>query len=107
MTFEEIVDQAIAMVRRRGRVTYRMLQRHFGLDTETLEDLGDELLAARDRSDAGRAEEWAIRGEAVPKPAVAIFQEQGFMLFEFSSANRRHTLHFDQQFRLGETGDDD
>jgi hypothetical protein len=26
MIFEEIVDQAIEMVRRRGRVTYRMLK---------------------------------------------------------------------------------
>jgi hypothetical protein len=27
MTFEDIVDQAIAMVRRRGQVSYRMLKR--------------------------------------------------------------------------------
>ena len=26
MTFEEILDQAIAMLQRRGRVTYRTLQ---------------------------------------------------------------------------------
>ena len=25
MTFEEVVDQALAMLQRRGRVTYRML----------------------------------------------------------------------------------
>ena len=29
MTFEEILDQAIAMLQRRGRVTYRALQRQF------------------------------------------------------------------------------
>jgi hypothetical protein len=39
MTFEEIVDQAIAMVQRRGRVTYRMLKRQFDLDEEALADL--------------------------------------------------------------------
>jgi hypothetical protein len=38
MTFEEIVDQAIEMVRRRGRVTYRMLKRQFDLDDEALKD---------------------------------------------------------------------
>ncbi len=43
MTFEEIVDQAIDMVRRRGRVTYRMLKRQFELDDETLDDLVYEL----------------------------------------------------------------
>ena len=29
MTFEEILDQAIAMLQRRGRMTYRALQRQF------------------------------------------------------------------------------
>ena len=32
MTFEEILDQAIAMLQRRGRVTYRTLKRQFQLD---------------------------------------------------------------------------
>jgi hypothetical protein len=31
MTFEELVDQAIAMLERRGRVTYRALKRQFQL----------------------------------------------------------------------------
>jgi hypothetical protein len=44
MTFEEVVDQALAMLQRRGRVTYRMLQRQFQLDDVALEDLKDELL---------------------------------------------------------------
>ena len=44
MTFEEILDQAIAMLQRRGRMTYRTLQRQFALDDEALTDLKDELL---------------------------------------------------------------
>jgi len=44
MIFEEVVDQALGMLQRRGRVTYRMLQRHFQLDDAALEDLKDELL---------------------------------------------------------------
>jgi hypothetical protein len=32
MTFEEILDQAIAMLRRRGRLTYGTLKRQFQLD---------------------------------------------------------------------------
>jgi len=39
MTFEEILDQAIALLQRRGRVTYRTLQRQFKLDDAALEDL--------------------------------------------------------------------
>ena len=34
MTFEEILDQAIAMLQRRGRVTYRTLKRQFQLDDD-------------------------------------------------------------------------
>jgi class 3 adenylate cyclase len=44
MTFEEIVDQAIEVIQRRGRVTYRMLKRQFDLDDEALEDLKIELI---------------------------------------------------------------
>ena len=39
MHFEEILDQALAMLQRRGRVTYRALKRQFNLDDAFLEDL--------------------------------------------------------------------
>lgn len=44
MTFEELLDQAIDMLRRRSRVTYRALKLHFQLDDETFDVLKDELL---------------------------------------------------------------
>ena len=44
MTFEEILDHAIAMLQRRGRVTYRALKRQFSLDDDYLEDLKAELI---------------------------------------------------------------
>jgi class 3 adenylate cyclase/tetratricopeptide (TPR) repeat protein len=44
MTFEELLDQAIAMLQRRGRVTYRALKRQFNLDDDYLEDLKAELI---------------------------------------------------------------
>jgi len=43
VTFEEVLDQAMAMLERRGRVTYRTLQRQFQLDEDALNDLKDEL----------------------------------------------------------------
>src|SRR4029434_3070339 len=46
MTFEEILDQAIAMLQRRGRLTYRTLQIQFQLDDDHLAALKDELLFA-------------------------------------------------------------
>jgi hypothetical protein len=53
MTFEEILDHTIAMLQRRGRLTYRTLKRQFQLDDAALEDLKNELiegqrLSARD-----------------------------------------------------------
>ena len=44
MTFEEVLDQAMAMLQRRGRLTYRTLQLQFHLDDAHLEALKDELI---------------------------------------------------------------
>jgi predicted ATPase/class 3 adenylate cyclase len=44
MTFEEILDQAIAMLQRRGRVAYRTLKLQFHLDEEALEVLKEEMI---------------------------------------------------------------
>jgi class 3 adenylate cyclase len=43
MDFVAVVDQVIALLRQRGRVTYRTLQRQFQLDTDALADLLAEL----------------------------------------------------------------
>jgi class 3 adenylate cyclase len=42
--FLAVVDQVIALLRQRGRVTYRTLQRQFQLDEAALEDLKVELI---------------------------------------------------------------
>ena len=47
MTLEEVLDQALEMLRRRGRVTYRALQRQFGLDEAYLADLKAEIIEAQ------------------------------------------------------------
>src|SRR2546428_6591292 len=47
MTFEEVLDQALELLRRRGRVTYRALQRQFGLDDAYLADLKAEIIEAQ------------------------------------------------------------
>jgi len=43
MTFEEILDQAVAMLQRRGRVAYRALKRQFDVDDDYLEDLKETI----------------------------------------------------------------
>src|SRR5215471_17960040 len=44
MTFEEILNQAMAMLQRQGRVSYRALKRQFGLDDAYVEDVKLELI---------------------------------------------------------------
>src|SRR5262245_45282182 len=44
MTFEEVLNQALAMLQRQGRVSYRALKRQFGLDDEYLDDLKAEII---------------------------------------------------------------
>ena len=72
MTFEEILDQAVAMLQRRGRMTYRTLQRQFALDDDALTDLKDELLYAHPeiRDDAGRGLVWTGAPSSAP-PATS------------------------------------
>ena len=44
MTFEEILNQARAMLQRQGRVSYRALKRQFDLDDAYVEDVKLELI---------------------------------------------------------------
>ena len=46
MKFSEVVEQAGALLQRKGRITYRALQREFRLDEQALQDLKDELIDA-------------------------------------------------------------
>ena len=70
MTFEDIVDQALEMVRRRGQVSYRMIKRQFDLDDDVLEDLKEELLYAQPQviDDEGKGLLWT--GETAITPTM-------------------------------------
>jgi class 3 adenylate cyclase/tetratricopeptide (TPR) repeat protein len=73
MTFEEILDHAIAMLQRRGRLTYRTLQRQFQLDDAALEDLKDELIYGQRLAadEDGRVLVWTGDTASAPAPAAA------------------------------------
>ena len=70
MNFEEILDHAIAMLQRRGRVTYRTLKRQFQLDDDALEDLKEELIYGQRLAadEDGRVLVWMA--EASTSPAL-------------------------------------
>jgi len=71
MTFDDILDQASALLQRRGRVTYRTLKRQFQLDDEALEDLKEELLYSYPEvvDDEGRGLIWTATPASASSPS--------------------------------------
>src|SRR5262245_48338998 len=72
MTFEEILDQAIAMLQRRGRLTYGALKRQFQLDDAYLDDVKAELIEGQRLAvdEDGRVLVWTgAAGPASPAPS--------------------------------------
>src|SRR4029450_8454183 len=71
MDFVAVVDQVIALLRQRGRVSYPTLKRQFQLDDEALEDLKIELIdsqrLAADEQGTGLG--WAGAGGGRPAGA--------------------------------------
>src|SRR5262249_27644003 len=73
MTFEEILDQAIAMLQRRGRLTYGALKRQFELDDTYLDDLKAELIEGQRLAadEDNRVLVWTGATRSVADPAAA------------------------------------
>src|SRR5947199_5810506 len=69
MTFEELLDQAIALLQRRGRLTYRALKRQFNLDDDYLEDLKSELIQGQRLAvdEDGAVLVWAGETDVAPR----------------------------------------
>jgi class 3 adenylate cyclase/tetratricopeptide (TPR) repeat protein len=74
MAFEDIVDQALEMVRRRGRVTYRMLKVQFSLDDDLLEVLKEELIYGQRVAvdEDGRVLVWTGAPETASPPPASV-----------------------------------
>src|SRR5712691_2423114 len=70
MDFVEVVDQAIALLRQRGRLTYRTLQLQFQLDDAHLQALTDELIKGQRLATAEDGEVLVWIGNAASSPAI-------------------------------------
>jgi class 3 adenylate cyclase/tetratricopeptide (TPR) repeat protein len=72
MTFEEILQQTVAILQSRGRVSYRALQRQFELDDAYLADLKEELLYAYPQvvEDEGRGLVWTRETAGASTPVT-------------------------------------
>ena len=73
MDFYDVLDQVVALLQRRGRVTYNALKLQFHLDDAQLAVLKDELLYAYPQvvDDAGRGLHWT-GDTAIPPGASAV-----------------------------------
>jgi predicted ATPase/class 3 adenylate cyclase len=71
MDFVAVMDQVIALLRQRGRLTYRTLQRQFHLDDAALEDLKLELIEGQclASDERGTVLVWTGGVAAFPTPA--------------------------------------
>src|SRR6516162_5413326 len=79
MTFDEILEQVIALLKRQGRVSYSALKRRFDLNDDYLNDLKDELLFAHPVVDEdNRGLVWTgdtANGQEVASPPAQTIQQ--------------------------------
>src|SRR5262247_555226 len=76
MTFDEILEQVIALLKRQGRVSYPALKIRFSLDDEYLEALKAEIIEAHQLAtdENGRVLVWA--GDTASGQEVAALSAQ-------------------------------
>src|SRR5262249_41165483 len=78
MTFDDILEQVIVLLKRQGRVSYPALKIRFSLDDEYLEALKAELLYVYPvRDDDGRGLLWTedtASGQEVASPSTQAIQ---------------------------------
>jgi hypothetical protein len=78
MDFYAVLDQVVALLRRRGRVSYRALKRQFALDDAYLDDLKVEIIEVQQLAvdQAGTMLVWTGDGGALPEPPPHILEAQ-------------------------------
>ena len=79
MDFVAVLDQALTLLRQRGRVTYRTLQIQFALDDTQLAALKDELLYSQPQvvDDAGRGLVWTGNADPASSATLAPVETPG------------------------------
>ena len=97
MTFDEVLTQALELLKRQGRVSYSALKRRFDLDDDYLNDLKDELLFAHPAVDEdNRGLVWTgetASGQAVtsspvhPAPQPVVQAQPSSQVAPFSTAS--------------------
>src|SRR5262250_1740094 len=76
MTFDEVLDQVVTLLKRQGRVSYPVLKIRFSLDDEYLEALKAEIIEAQQLAtdENGRVLVWAGCSAAASPPSQVTTQ---------------------------------
>ena len=99
MDFYAVLDQVVALLRGRGRVSYRALKRQFDLDDAYLDDLKAEIIEVQQLAldQDGTMLVWTGDGGALQEPSppqiVDAQQPQRRAESRAPEAERRHTLN--------------
>jgi hypothetical protein len=75
MTFDDVLEQVVTLLKRQGRVSYRALKMRFDLDDEYLDVLKEELLYVHPvRDDEGRGLVWTGATESAKEGVAQLTQ---------------------------------
>jgi hypothetical protein len=104
MTFEEMLEHAMVMLQRRGRVIYRALKLQFSLDDDHLEALKDELLYAHPQvvDDDGRGLVYTGEARPTPTPASPLATDQERAPLSYTPAHLTEKILDARQALAGE-----
>lgn len=96
MDFYGVVDQVIELLRRHKRVSYRGLERQFGLDASSLADLKEELIEVQELAadKDGRMLVLAEEGEASRESGAEAARPPAPRILEADAENRLLTVMF-------------
>ena len=99
MTFEEILDQAVAMLQRRGRLTYGTLKRQFQLDDAALEDLKNELIEGQRLAvdERGNVLVWTGAEVSTPHPTTSSASSQDHPPLAYTPVSGREGFTYPQR----------
>ena len=88
MDFVTVVAQVTALLRQRGRVTYRTLQRQFQLDEAALEDVKEELICGQCPAgdEDGRVLVWTGAPVTVPPTVLPLAAPSQSALLAYTPA---------------------
>jgi class 3 adenylate cyclase len=77
MTFDDILDQILALLRHQGRISYWALKRRFDLHDDDIAGLKDELITARRLAvdEEGKVLVWTGRSDPAPSSPPPSSQE--------------------------------